>query len=234
FIVRFWTFFTYQFLHAGFFHLFSNMLIFLFAGRIFREFLGDAKLLATYIIGGVCGGLMFILAMQIFPLFRESTPVLVGASASVMAVLVATGTLLPNYNIRMLFIGDVKLIYIVVFLALIDILSLASSNAGGHFAHLGGAIWGFTYIRALNNGSDLAKWFTTSLNWSTDQFRHKPKPNVKVRYSTDKVVTTAPQPKRSRVSQEEVDSILDKIAQSGYDSLNQHEKDVLFRASKEH
>ncbi len=233
FVVRFWTFLTYQFLHAGFFHLLFNMLIFLFAGRIFREFLGDAKLLATYIIGGVCGGLMFILAMQIFPLFQDKTPVLVGASASVMAVLVAIGTLLPNYTIHLMFLGPVRLIYIVAFLALVDILSLAGSNAGGHFAHLGGALWGFAYIRALNNGSDLAKWFTQSISWSGDQFRPKQKSNVRVKYYNERATTTQP-PKRNKVSQEEVDLILDKIARSGYDSLSQHEKDVLFRASKEH
>jgi hypothetical protein len=175
---------------------------------------------------------MFILAMQIFPLFKQSTPVIIGASASVMAVLVAIGTLLPTYNIRLMFIGNVRLIYIVVFLALVDFLSLAGSNAGGHFAHIGGALWGFTYIRALNNGSDLAGWFTKSLNWSTDKFKHKPKQNVKVRYYNDKVASTPP--KRSKISQEEIDIILDKIAKSGYESLSQHEKDVLFRASKEY
>ncbi|MGZ5242985.1 MAG: rhomboid family intramembrane serine protease [Bacteroidia bacterium] len=232
FVVRIWTFFTYQFLHAGFFHLLSNMLIFMFAGRIFREYLGDAKLLATYIIGGFCGGLMFIVAMQIFPLFQNATPVLVGASASVMAILVGIGTLLPNYTIHLLFLGPVRLIYIVVFLALVDVLSLAGSNAGGHFAHLGGAIWGFTYIRSLNNGSDLAAWFTKSLNWSTDQFKPKKKQHVKVSYYNDKVAS--PPPKRNKISQEEIDIILDKIAKSGYDSLSQHEKDLLFRASKEH
>lgn len=232
FIVRFWTFITYQFLHAGFFHLLSNMLIFMFAGRIFREYLGDAKLLATYFIGGFCGGLMFILAMQIFPLFKESTPVLVGASASVMAILVGIGTLLPNYTVHLLFLGPVRLIYIVVFLALVDVLSLAGSNAGGHFAHLGGAIWGFTYIRALNNGNDLAAWFTKSLNWGTDKMKPKQKASVKVSYYNDRGAAT--KTVRTKVSQEEIDIILDKIAKSGYDSLSQHEKDILFRASKEH
>jgi membrane associated rhomboid family serine protease len=224
-----WGFITYQFVHAGFLHILSNMLIFMFAGRIFREFLGDKKLLSVYLIGGIVGALVSVGAMYTFPMFRGQEMYLIGASASVMAVLAAIGTLLPNYTIQLMFIGTVRLVYIVVFLALVDFLSLAGGNAGGHFAHIGGLIWGILYIVNLKNGRDMGAWLTNLLDRITGR-KAKPSPLKPHRNESPRVKALS---RFNRVSEEEVDSILDKIAKSGYDSLSQKEKDILFRASKE-
>jgi membrane associated rhomboid family serine protease len=225
-----WAFITYQFVHHDFFHILFNMLIFLFAGRIFREFLGDKKLLSVYLLGGVCGAIVFILAMQAFPIFRGSSPYMMGASASVMAVLAGIGTLLPTYSVRLMFIGNVKLVYIVIFLAVVDFISLVGANAGGHFAHLGGVAWGFLYIRNLQQGRDLGAWLTNLFD------RLKPgqkRSTLRARRSDGATLKPVSKSSANRVSQDEVDTILDKIAKSGYESLSQREKDILFRASKE-
>lgn len=228
-VIYIWGFVTYQFVHANFFHILSNMLIFLFAGRIFREFLGDKKLLSVYLIGGMVGALVSVGAMHTFPMFRGQEMYLIGASASVMAVLAAIGTLLPNYTIQLMFIGTVRLVYIVVFLAVVDFLSLASFNAGGHFAHVGGLAWGIIYVVNLKNGRDLGAWLTNFLDRITGR---KPKPSALKPHRNESPRVKALS-RFNRVSQDEVDTILDKIAKSGYDSLSQKEKDILFRASKE-
>jgi membrane associated rhomboid family serine protease len=226
-----WAFITYQFVHAGFRHIVVNMLIFLFAGRIFREFLGDRKLLSVYLIGGLAGAVVFIIAMQIFPMFRGTENYLMGASASVMAVLAAIGALLPNYTVQLMFIGIVRLIYIVVFLALVDFLSLASFNAGGHFAHIGGLAWGIIYVVNLKKGRDLGAWVNKIFDWMKPGARRS---ESRLRPLRNQNTPARKQSRPSnRVSQEEVDIILDKIAKSGYESLSQRERDILFRASKE-
>jgi membrane associated rhomboid family serine protease len=227
FIYRPWSIITYQFTHEGFMHLFFNMMMLLVAGRIFREFLGDKKLLNVYLLGGAAGAIMFMLAMNIFPLFIAQNPFVIGASASVIAILTAAATLTPNYTLFLVFIGPVRLVYIMLFFFLVDLLGLASENGGGHFAHLGGALFGFVYIKTLQNGTDIGAWLTRILNWVQNLF--KPKENIRVSYRN----TEPAKPRKSTVSQEEIDAILDKIAQSGYDSLSQREKDILFRASKD-
>jgi len=236
-----WTIVTYQFVHDGFFHLLFNMMMLLVAGRIFREFLGDKKLLNVYLLGGAAGALMFMLAVNIFPIFGHGEVVLIGgnliqlnyftvigASASVIAILAAAATLVPNYTLFLVLIGPVRLIYIMLFFFLVDIISLGSSNSGGHFAHLGGALFGFVYIKTLQNGTDIGAWLTRFFDWLRNLF--KPKANIRVSYrSNEPAKPSGPR----HVSQDEVDAILDKIAKSGYDSLSQREKDILFRASKD-
>lgn len=232
FLFKPWTLITYQFMHAGFFHLLFNMIMLYFAGRIFREYLGDKKLLSVYLIGGICGAVLFMLAYQFFPLFAQarSSSVVLGASASVLAVLTAAGTLLPRYTVHLMFLGPVRLVYIVLFLVVVDFLSLAGGNAGGSFAHLGGVIWGFTYIKTLQSGTDLGAWLNNLLDKIKGLFtRRRPKPKINYYNENPRIK----KPGKRVITQEEVDLILDKIAQSGYDSLTQHEKDVLFQASKE-
>ncbi len=221
-----WTIITYQFMHAGLLHLVFNMFMFIVAGRIFREFLGDKKLLNLYLMGGIAGALMFLLAMNIFPLFKADTPYIIGASASIMAILTGAATLVPNYTIFVVLIGPIRLVYVMLIFFVLDLLSLAGGNAGGHFSHVGGALFGYVYIKSLQNGTDLGGWLTSFFAWCQNLF--KPKSNIRVNYR-------GPEPPRPKhhVSQEEVDAILDKIAKSGYDSLTQREKDILFRASKD-
>ena len=229
FLHRPWSIFTYQFVHEGFFHVFFNMMMLWVAGRILREFLGDKKLLNVYLLGGVAGAVVFMIAMNVFPLFRAYNPYIIGASASAIAVLAAAATLVPNYTIFLVLIGPVRLVYILLFFFVVDLLSLAGGNAGGHFAHLGGAVFGFVYIRTLQNGTDLGAWLTNFLEWIQNLF--KPKANIKVNYRKPDSVKMSQS--KSGVSQDQIDAILDKIAKSGYDSLNQREKDILFKASKD-
>ncbi len=234
FLHRPWSVVTYQFVHqsfsnGGISHILYNMIVLFIAGRIFREFLGDKKLLSVYLIGGAAGAAVFMLAMNVFPLFSAYNPYIIGASASALAVLAAAATLVPNYTLFLILIGPVRLIYIMLFFFVIDLLSLAGGNAGGHFAHLGGAAFGFVYIKALQNGADLGAWLTNFIDWIQALF--KPKTNIKLNYrkpNAEKVTTT-----KTSVTQDQVDAILDKIARSGYDSLSQREKDILFKASKD-
>ena len=218
---RFWTPITYMFMHDGIFHILFNMLWLYWMGQIFEEYLGTKRIVSLYVIGGLAGAAFFILCYNVFPLFTGSlaTAAVVGASASVMAVIIATATLLPDYTIYMMFIGPVKLKWLALFYVVIDFLGIAGPNAGGEIAHLGGALMGFIYIKQLNRGNDLSH--------SVDKiFSQRPK--VKVVSNNKSYQQQSPSIPR----QEEIDHILDKISQSGYDSLNKHEKEVLFRASK--
>jgi len=218
---RFWTPVTYMFMHHDIFHILFNMLWLFWMGKIFEEYLGNKRLINLYIMGGLAGALFYVLAYNIFPLFSESVTVatVIGASASVMAIVVATATLLPNYTIYLMFIGPVKLKWVAIFYVVIDFLSITGPNAGGEIAHLGGALLGFIYIKQIKGGSD---WSNSVNNMFT------PRPKVKV-VSQNK---SYQQQSTSIPRQEEIDHILDKISHSGYESLNKHEKEVLFRASK--
>jgi membrane associated rhomboid family serine protease len=122
-LIRFWTPLTYMFLHSGFFHILFNMLWFYWMGNIFQEYLGGKKLVDLYIIGGLAGAFLYVLFYNIFPLFADVKTVstTVGASAAVMAIIVATATLLPDYTIQLLFLGSVKLKWIALFYVLFDL-----------------------------------------------------------------------------------------------------------------
>ena len=225
-----WTLFTYMFLHMEFFHILFNMIMLFWFGRIFTEYLGNKKFISTYILGGLAGALLYILAFNVFPVFHQITPsaYALGASASVLAILVAIATYLPNYSMHMILIGPVKLKYIAVFLVVLDLLSIESGNPGGHIAHIGGAIFGFFYIRQLQKGRNIAGWFDKMLDFFGTM--SKPKPKIKVVYKrkkTDEEFNT-----EKKIKQERIDTILDKISKSGYESLTKEEKDILFKMSK--
>jgi membrane associated rhomboid family serine protease len=218
---RFWTPVTYMFMHEGIFHILFNMLWLYWLGQIFEEYLGNKRTIGLYIMGGLAGALFYLLAFNLIPAYAHpeilSAITLAGASASVMAIIVATATLLPDYTIFMMFIGPVKLKWLALFFVILDFLTIDGLNAGGEIAHLGGALLGFVFIRQLQKGHD----------WSRigDLFRAKPKSKLKVvSRSTGKKVQVRPR-------QDEIDRILDKISQSGVDSLTKVEKDILSRAS---
>ena len=218
-LIRFWTPFTYMFLHSGFFHILFNMLWFYWLGSIFQEYLGGKKLVDLYIIGGLAGAFLYVGFYNIFPLFADVKMVstTVGASAAVMAIIVATATLLPDYTIQLLFLGSIKLKWIALFYVLFDLISITGPNAGGEISHIGGAIAGFFYIKHIQGHTILGR--------ALDRLS-KPKTLQVVSKNYSK--TTYPRPK-----EEEIDSILDKISQSGYNSLTKKEKDILFNASKD-
>ena len=225
-----WSIITYQFMHSGLWHILFNMIMFLFAGRIFREYLGDKKLLAVYLLGGVAGALMFMLGYNVLPFLKNTDGEILGASASIMAILVAVGTLLPRYTVFLFFLGAVRLVYIVLFLVVVDFLSIGFTNTGGSLAHLGGSLFGYIYIVLLQRGTDIGAWLTKLIEGIANLF--KKKSSVRL-HSYNETPRRAKPVRPGRISQDEVDTILDKIAQSGYESLTQREKDILFRASKE-
>ncbi len=229
-----WTLITYMFMHSGFFHILFNMLMLYWFGKIFRDFLGDKKLLSVYLAGGFAGAVLFLIAYETVPLLNSAniSAGMVGASASVVAVIVAAAVYLPNYSVFLLFFGQVKLKYLAVFLVIIDVLSLKEGNTGGHFAHLGGAIFGFIYSRQLLRGHDIARWLTDTTDFIGSLFSrrfYRPRPRFKVYKNAEK---TQPIKENQTELQAEIDKILDKIAQSGYESLTDREKNILFNASK--
>ncbi len=218
---RFWTPLTYMFMHDGPLHIFFNMLWLYWIGQIFEEYLGNKRTIGLYLFGGLTGALFFVLAFNYIPVFAHSNAamgaIIVGSSAAVMAVIVATATLLPDYAIYMMFIGPVKLKWLAIFYVILDFILISRANPGGEISHIGGALFGFVYIKQLQRGHDwiggINKLFT-------------PSPKMKV-VSKNSAKNSTDLPR-----QEEIDRILDKISQSGYDSLNKQEKEVLFRASK--
>ncbi|MEO6167450.1 MAG: rhomboid family intramembrane serine protease [Chitinophagales bacterium] len=230
-----WTLITSLFTQGEILHLLFNMLVLYWFGRILTEFMGNRKILPLYLLGGLSGIFLFIISYQLFPVFNAAVPEARawGASASVMAIMVATATLVPDYSLFLLFFGPVKIKWIALVTVVLDFISIPSSNAGGHIAHLGGALFGFIFIRQMQQGRDLS----TGINWCFDQVTNlfKERPPLKVSYRTGEKVKkpaprkSAPQPSR----QEKLDGILDKIALSGYESLTKEEKEFLFLVSKE-
>lgn len=221
-----WTFLTNMFLQEQFWHLFPNMLMLYLGGMIFKEYLGSRKLFVVYILGGLAGALCFIASFNYFPglVDKASISIAMGASASVLAIIVAIATYIPNYNIRLFFIGQVKFKWIAISYVIIDLISMPV-NSGGHLAHLGGAFFGFVYILALKRGLILTQF------WAPFKKLFKPKPKMKATYSK-KPMTDDEFNYQRKVNQQRIDEILDKIKKSGYESLSKEDKELLFKASK--
>lgn len=233
-ITRPWTLITYMFLHEDFFHLLFNMLWLYWMGQILQEYLGNKKLFSTYVLGGISGALLYILAFNFFPLFSNAvhSAIALGASASVLAITIAAATLLPDYSINLLLLGRIPLRLIAIFTIVLDLISISGDNAGGHIAHLGGALFGFVYIKQLRKGRDIADWFHKLIDRlsSLSTSSRRPTMNVKYRRAADDDSFL----KSKKVNQEYMDEILDKISKSGYGSLTKEEKDFLFKSSNEH
>lgn len=232
FLRRPWTIITYAFAHSlsDIFHILFNMLIFYWFGRLFVEYLGSDKVVALYVLGALAGGIAYLLVYNTVPYFMERSGFhgMVGASAAVYAVVTATAVLLPNYTFFLLFLGPVKIKYIAAFYIVISFLGSVGTNAGGNIAHLGGAIIGFIYIKQLQAGVNWGGWISYTIDWFRDLF--SPRPKVKVTYRKTEPNKKTQRP--GRASQEEIDAILDKISEKGYESLSSDEKEKLFNASK--
>mgnify|MGYP001458554897 FL=1 len=227
-----WTILSYMFLHEELFHLLFNMLVLYFGGQIFMQFLNQKKLVVTYLLGGLSGGLLYILLFNLLPVFNEITPVVyaLGASASVMAVLIAAATYVPNFTVQLIFFGNVKLKYIALIYVVIDLVSIPQGNAGGHIAHLGGALFGFLYVQQLQKGNDFTLGFSRILDKLKELFSFKRK--MKVVYKSPKSKNDHEFNAQKKANQQKIDAILDKISKSGYDSLTGEEKAILFDASR--
>jgi len=239
-----WTILTYMFLQQGFFHLFFNMLVFYVGGRIFLEYMNEKKLLSTYLLGGLAGAILYIAFFNIFPLLRQSVNVSIalGASASVLAILVAIASYVPNYTLHLFLFGRVKLKYVAIVFIALDLINIFTVNTrnpneinfGGHIAHVGGALWGYYSIHLMKKGHDMSRfldYFNFKGFWN--YFR---KPASSPKYKT----TSSPGQRpinddeynyKKAERQKRVDHILEKISKSGYASLSKEEKEFLFKMS---
>ncbi len=224
-----WTIFTYSFMHSGFFHLFWNMYLLYFASRLFLNLFSPRTFFNVYFLGVLLGGLTFMLSYSVFPAFQYASPIMVGASAGVMAVLIFMATYSPDLEVRIIFF-NVKLRYLGIAFVLLDLIQIPYGNAGGHLAHLGGAALGYLYVKRLDQGVDIGLPFENFTNRVLNLFKKQSKLKTvhkrKASSNSKKKVTT------QEVDQSKIDSILDKISKSGYDSLTQKEKDFLFQAGK--
>ncbi|TSA32949.1 MAG: rhomboid family intramembrane serine protease [Porphyromonadaceae bacterium] len=229
-----WTIISYMFLHYDFFHILFNMLWLYWFGKIFLEYLNPKKLISVYLIGGLAGGLVYVLAFNLFPAFRESVSqsVALGASAAVLAIVMAIAFYVPDYTLYLMFFGPVKLKYIALATVLIDILSIRSGNAGGHLAHLGGAMFGFLYAAQLRRGKDISNGFSRFMDSLFSLFKRRPAMKVKYKRPEGRPETDMEYNARRAAEQRTIDQILDKIARSGYEGLSKEEKEILFKSSK--
>ncbi len=234
-----WTLLTYAFVHENFFHILFNMLNLYWFGQIIREYLGDRRLVSLYVLGALVGALFFLLAYNFLPVFQGpmllGQPV-IGASASVTAIIVAAATLLPDYTFMLILLGPVKIKWIAVVVVLISIAGINGGNPGGEITHLGGALLGFIFVKQLKAGRDMGQPIVTSGEWLGRLFQRSPAA-MKVTHRSPATVgrpaATAGKSGASSTPPEEVDLILDKISRSGYESLSKEEKQKLFRASQQ-
>lgn len=224
-----WSIITYSFLHSGFFHLFWNMYLLFFSSKLFLNLFPSNTFFNVYFLGVVVGGITFILSYTFFPVFQNSSPVMIGASAGVMAVFIFMSTYSPDLEIRLI-LFNVKLRYLGIAFLLLDIVQIPYGNAGGHLAHLGGAILGFYYVKQLKNGKDIGKPFKNFIDKIINIFRRKPK--MRTVYKREKSQKINKKVSDAGEKQKRIDRILDKISISGYESLTQAEKDFLFKVGK--
>ena len=225
-----WSLLTYAFFHAGIMHIIFNLLVLNFAGRLFTTYFTAKQLLGLYVLSAIFAGVSYVL---IFYVLNINAP-LVGASAAIMAILVATTTYNPMMELRLLIIGNVKLWHVTAVILIIDLMQIRSENMGGHISHLAGALFGFIFIKLLESGFDLSKMVSSVLDFFATLFQKRestPFRKVHKNYSkpiersVSKIIT-------KDKSQQQIDEILDKISQSGYDSLTKEEKEFLFKVGK--
>ncbi len=235
-LVRPWTIFTYMFLHEGFLHILFNLLWLYWFGRIFLHYLTSKQLLNTYILGGLSGAALYILMFNLLPVFEPvaGAAIALGASAAVMAIAITISVYVPDYTLNLIFIGPVKLKYIALVFIITDVLQIASTNAGGHIAHLGGAIFGILYAQQYKKGNDITMGFSKIMDRIASIFKPRQRLRVSYRRNNEEVKkqTDWEYNQRRITEQEKIDKILDKIAQSGYESLSKREKEILFKAGE--
>ena len=228
-----WTPVTYMFLHTGFIHLLFNVLGLYWFGKLFLYHLEGDKLLGVYLLGGIAGAALYIISYNTIPVFENSNSILLGASASVFAVLTAGAFYDPDREIMLPLVGTFKLKYVAVFYILLSVIGVSSTNAGGNIAHLGGAFWGWFYIFQLRKGKDMGSGLVKFLDDIAKKL-------VKLFKPKSHLTVTHKQPprddrdynRRKNSQQNEINHILDKIAKSGYDSLSSKEKELLFKQGK--
>ncbi len=229
-ILRPWTIITYMFVHKDVWHILFNMLWLYWFGIIFLEYLDQRKLVAVYLLGGLSGAIVYILSFNVFPAFTGlvADSVAIGASASVMAIVIAIAAYVPDYTINLLFVGRVKIKYMALAIFILTSVMDFSINSGGKLAHMGGALFGYLYTINLRQGRDLGK----RLNKIIDSLATIFKPRKKLKVTHKKPATEYEYNKIKTEEQKRINIILDKISKGGYDSLTKEEKETLFRESQ--
>jgi len=240
-------FISYMFLHADFLHILSNMLFLYWFGKIITEYLGQNKILGLYVWGGLAGAALYLVAFNTIPFYSDvaNRSILMGASAGVLAVVVAAATFKPDHIVHLFLLGPIKMKWIALFFVIMSFFRTVGENAGGELAHLGGAALGYFFMRQLQqNGNDWSKPVVSFVIWCKSFF--KPQPKIKVTYKNEEKFGSGKKTKAkarptkkaasqdsNETSQAEIDAILDKISEKGYDALSKTEKQKLFNASKD-
>lgn len=230
-----WSILTYMFAHADVWHILSNMLFLYWFGALIQEYLGSKRVISIYVLGGLVGALSYIIIFNLLPYFHGSVAGsrMVGASAAVYAIVLAAATLMPNYSFHLLLLGPVQIKWIALVYVLLSFRDMPYVNSGGNVAHLGGALIGYIFIIQLKKGNDLGAWITNLLDGIQRIFDRKPKMRVSHNAKKSKVTvnTNAGSAKNSgsaasagSPTQDEIDAILDKISEGGYESLTKEEK----------
>ncbi len=229
-LVRPWTLITYMFTHKDIWHILFNMLWLYWFGKIFLDYLDQRKLVAIYFLGGISGAIVYVLSFNIFPAFTGMIhdSVAIGASASVMAIVISTAAYIPDYSINLFLLGRIKIKYIALAIFILTSFMDFSVNSGGKLAHMGGALFGFLYILNLRKGKDIAKGFNRIIDFLATLF----KPRKKMKVSYKRPVTDYEYNKIKSDRQLKINQILDKISKGGYDSLTKEEKEFLFSESQ--
>jgi membrane associated rhomboid family serine protease len=234
-LVKPWSVLSYAFFHSGFLHILFNMLMLNFFGNLFLTYFTQKQLLGLYILAAIFSGLIYMIGYSFFPALSGVNTSMIGASGAIMAVLLATVSYQPYMEVRLFLFGTIKLWQIALVLIILDLIQLPMDNTGGHIAHLAGALFGFLFIKLLQNGTDLSKIVSSVIDFFVNLFQPKKSTPFK------KVHVNVKKPAAARESkiitkdktQQQIDDILDKISQSGYDSLNGDEKEFLFKAGKQ-
>lgn len=231
-----WTLVSYMFMHAGFLHILFNILGLYWFGKLFLYHFEGDKMLSVYLLGGISGALLYVVAFNVFPVFESVNAILLGASGSVLAILTAVAVYDPDRELHLFFIGKFPLKYVALFYVVLSIIGISASNPGGNLAHLGGAAWGWFYIYQLRRGKDrgagivtiinkIESWFIKRQDWFNSKSKmrvtYKQPPRDDYEYN-----------RQQNIRQDEINHILDKIAKSGYESLTKREKEILFKQGK--
>lgn len=229
-LLRPWTLLTYMFTHKDIWHILFNMLWFYSFGHIFMEYLNGRKLLTVYLLGGLCGAILYIVSFNIFPAFTPvvSESAAIGASASVMAVVIAIAAYVPDYTVQLFIFGRIKIKYLALAIFILTSIMDFSVNSGGKLAHMGGALFGYLYTINLKQGRDMGKGFNRIMDFFASLF----KPRKKLKVTHKKVASEYEYNTIKAEHQKEINRILDKISKGGYDSLTKEEKEILFRESQ--
>lgn len=229
-----WTIVSYMFLHEQLFHILFNMLALYWFGQLFLMFFSQKQLVSLYLTGGFAGAIFYVAAYNIFPFFQPvlNQSLLMGASGSIMAIIVASAMQSPNMAMRVIFIGEVKLKYIAAFAVLTSIFGITSNNAGGEIAHLGGALTAYIFIVSLRQGTDITKGLNKIIDAVYDLFRPRKLKVSSTKKPGNQKMSDAEFNVYKARKMEEIDKILDKIKTSGYESLSADEKKKLFEQGK--